>query len=47
MEAQNVMGPYFAAVLEAQQSGNWTKADSELKKLSDYQQNWGKKCGSC
>jgi len=42
MESQNVMGPYFAAVLEAQQSGNWTKADSELKKLSDYQQNWGK-----
>lgn len=40
--SQQVMGPYFAAVLEAQQTGNWSKADSELKKLSDYQQNWGK-----
>lgn len=42
MESQAVMGPYFSAVLEAQQSGNWQKADAELKKLSDYQQTWGK-----
>lgn len=41
-EAQSVMGPYFAEVLAAQQSGNWGKADAELKKLSDYQQTWGK-----
>ena len=42
MESQKVMGPYFAAVVAAQQSGNWSQADAELKKLSDYQQNWGK-----
>lgn len=36
------MGPYFAEVLQAQQSGNWSKADKELAKLSDYQQKWGK-----
>ena len=41
-ESQNVMGPYFAEVLASQQSGNWSKADSELQKLSDYQQKWGK-----
>lgn len=41
-ESQNVMGPYFAEVLAAQQSGNWSKADAELKKLLDYQQTWGK-----
>lgn len=42
LESQKVMGPYFAEVLAAQQSGNWSKADAELKKLSDYQQTWGK-----
>lgn len=42
MESQQVMGPYFAEVLTAQQSGNWSKADTELAKLSDYQQKWGK-----
>lgn len=42
MESQAVMGPYFAAVLEAQQNGNWAKADRELEKLSGYQQTWGK-----
>lgn len=41
-ESQQVMGPYFAEVLQAQKTGDWTKADSELKKLSDYQQRWGK-----
>lgn len=42
MESQKVMAPYFLSVLEAKQTGNWSKADQELKKLSDYQQNWGK-----
>lgn len=42
MESQQVMGPYFAEVLAAHQSGNWSKADAELQKLSDYQQKWGK-----
>ena len=42
MESQKVMGPYFSAVLDAQGSGNWAKADAELEKLSDYQQTWGK-----
>jgi cytochrome c-type biogenesis protein CcsB len=42
MESQKVMGPYFSAVVSAQQSGNWSEADAQLKKLSDYQQNWGK-----
>ncbi|RNA62348.1 cytochrome C biogenesis protein CcsB [Chryseobacterium nematophagum] len=42
MESQQVMGPYFAQVLTAQQSGNWSKADAELVKLSEYQQKWGK-----
>lgn len=42
MESQKVMGPYFAEVLQAQQTGNWSKADAELAKLSDYQQKWGK-----
>lgn len=41
-ESQKVMGPYFAEVLQAQKTGNWTIADTELKKLSDYQQTWGK-----
>lgn len=40
--SQKVMGPYFYSVLEAKQTGNWSKADAELKKLSDYQQKWGK-----
>ncbi|WP_428068599.1 cytochrome c biogenesis protein CcsA [Chryseobacterium gambrini] len=42
MESQQVMGPYFAEVLQAQQSGNWSKADAQLAKLSEYQQKWGK-----
>ncbi|MFP3590681.1 cytochrome c biogenesis protein CcsA [Chryseobacterium sp. SIMBA_038] len=42
MESQQVMGPYFAEVLTAQKSGDWSKADAELAKLSDYQQKWGK-----
>ena len=42
MESQQVMGPYFAEVLQAQKSGNWSKADAELAKLSTYQQKWGK-----
>ncbi|WP_294285549.1 cytochrome c biogenesis protein CcsA [uncultured Chryseobacterium sp.] len=42
MESQQVMGPYFAEVLKAQQTGNWSKADAELAKLSKYQQKWGK-----
>lgn len=41
-ESQKVMGPYFAEVLSAQQTGDWTKADAELEKLSQYQQKWGK-----
>lgn len=41
-ESQEVMGPYFAEVLQAQKSGNWSKADEQLAKLSDYQQKWGK-----
>ena len=40
--SQKVMGPYFSSVLAAQQSGDWSKPDTELKILSDYQQNWGK-----
>lgn len=40
--SQKIMGPYFYSVLEAKQSGNWSKADSELKNLSSYQQKWGK-----
>ncbi|WP_415327197.1 cytochrome c biogenesis protein CcsA [Chryseobacterium sp. MMS23-Vi53] len=42
MESQQVMGPYFAEVLQAQKTGDWSKADAELVKLSDYQQKWGK-----
>ncbi|ASW73736.1 cytochrome C biogenesis protein CcsB [Chryseobacterium piperi] len=42
MESQQVMGPYFAEALAAQKSGDWSKADAELIKLSDYQQKWGK-----
>ncbi len=42
MESQKVMGPYFAEVLKAQQTGNWSTADAELEKLSEYQQKWGK-----
>ncbi|WP_265427708.1 cytochrome c biogenesis protein CcsA [Chryseobacterium sp. YIM B08800] len=42
MESQKVMGPYFAEALQAQKTGDWSKADAELKKLSDYQQKWGK-----
>ncbi|MDQ0594274.1 cytochrome c-type biogenesis protein CcsB [Chryseobacterium ginsenosidimutans] len=42
MESQQVMGPYFAEVLVAQQNGDWKRADAELEKLSNYQQKWGK-----
>lgn len=42
MESQKVMGPYFSEVMAAQKSGNWSKADAELQKLSQYQQIWGK-----
>ncbi len=42
MESQKVMGPYFAEALQAQKTGDWSKADAELKKLSDYQQKWAK-----
>ncbi|MBW7674485.1 cytochrome c biogenesis protein [Chryseobacterium chendengshani] len=42
MESQQVMGPYFAEALQAQKTGNWSKADAELAKLSAYQQKWGK-----
>lgn len=42
MESQQVMGPYFAEALNAQKTNDWTKADKELAKLSDYQQKWGK-----
>ncbi|MGO4710421.1 cytochrome c biogenesis protein, partial [Chryseobacterium sp. 2TAF14] len=31
-----------AEALQAQKTGDWSKADAELKKLSDYQQKWGK-----
>jgi hypothetical protein len=42
MESQQVMGPYFAEALTAQKTGDWSKADAELAKLSEYQQKWGK-----
>ena len=42
MESQKVMGPYFSAVLHAQQTGNWAEADAALQELSNYQQTWGK-----
>ncbi|MCW3167222.1 cytochrome c biogenesis protein CcsA [Chryseobacterium sp. 09-1422] len=41
-ESQQVMGPYFAEALQAQKTGDWSKADAELAKLSEYQQKWGK-----
>lgn len=41
-ESQQVMGPYFFSVLQAQQNGNWKNADAELAKLKSYQQRWGK-----
>ncbi|MDR2207181.1 MAG: c-type cytochrome biogenesis protein CcsB [Flavobacteriaceae bacterium] len=41
-ESQKIMAPYFIQVLDARRTGNWEKADSELQKLSDYQQKWGK-----
>lgn len=40
--SQEVMGPYFSEILSAQKSGNWSKADSELVKLEQYQKTWGK-----
>lgn len=42
MASQEVMGPYFVSIIDAQKTGNWSTADAELKKLSDYQQKWGK-----
>ncbi|SDI39162.1 cytochrome c biogenesis protein CcsA [Chryseobacterium jejuense] len=42
MESQQVMGPYFSTVIGAQKSGDWSQADAELVKLSDYQKKWGK-----
>lgn len=42
MASQEVMGPYFVSIVDAQNSGNWSTADAELKKLSEYQQKWGK-----
>lgn len=42
MESQKILGPYLAEVLIAQKTGNWSKADIELEKLSDYQQKWGR-----
>ena len=42
MESQKVMGPYFAEVVFAQQSGKWDKANEQLKILSDYQKKWGR-----
>ncbi|WP_345988687.1 cytochrome c biogenesis protein CcsA [Chryseobacterium sp. Chry.R1] len=42
MESQQVMGPYFAEALAAQKTGDWRKADTQLARLSEYQQKWGK-----
>ena len=42
MESQKVMGPYFSEVLTAKKTKDWSKADAELAKLSQYQQTWGK-----
>ena len=42
MASQEVMAPYFLSLMDATKSGNFSKADSELQKLSDYQQKWGK-----
>ena len=42
MEAQNVMAPYFLSVSDAEKSGDWTKANAELAKISAYQQTWAK-----
>ena len=42
LASQEVMGPYFVSIIDAQKTGNWSNADAELKKLSDYQQKWGK-----
>lgn len=41
-QSQKVMAPYFLSIFDAAKEGNWSKADSELQKLSDYQQKWGK-----
>lgn len=40
--SQKVMRPYFSSVLDAEKTGDWANANAELKKLSDYQQIWGK-----
>ncbi len=42
LESQKVMAPYMLSIMDAQQTGNWSKANAELNKLSDYQQKWGK-----
>ncbi|MFC6268680.1 cytochrome c biogenesis protein [Frigoriflavimonas asaccharolytica] len=42
MASQEVMGPYFVSIIDAQNTGDWSKADAELKKLSAFQQTWGK-----
>lgn len=39
--SQKVLGPYFASVLDASQTGNWSKADYELNQLEKYQNKWG------
>lgn len=41
-QAQNVIAPYFLSVIDAAKSGNWAKADAELKKVEQYQKTWGK-----
>ncbi|WKS94806.1 c-type cytochrome biogenesis protein CcsB [Riemerella columbina] len=40
--AQNILGPYLAAVLMATQSNQWKTANQELDKVKAYQQKWGK-----
>jgi hypothetical protein len=42
MESQQVMGPYFAEVLQAQQSGNWSKADANWQNFQTISKNGGK-----
>ncbi len=41
-EAQAILGPYLASVMEATKTGNWANADAELEKVKAYQQKWGK-----
>lgn len=42
MESQQIMGPYFAEILEAQKSGSWQQADIELKNSLTISRNGGK-----